>query len=46
MAPDNKQVAPVAKRKPPAAGRGRKKGSVNKLTKTIREAVELSFVVE
>jgi hypothetical protein len=44
MADDSKQVAPVAKRKPPAAGMGRRKGSVNKITKTIREAVELSFV--
>lgn len=31
------------KRKPPAAGKGRPKGAVNKLTKTIREAVEISF---
>ena len=39
----SKQVGVAEKRKPPAAGRGRKKGSVNKITKTIREAVELSF---
>lgn len=38
----NKQVQPV-KRKPPAAGRGRKKGELNKLTRTIKEAIELSF---
>ena len=30
--------------KPPAAGKGRPKGAVNKITKTIREAIELSFV--
>jgi len=40
---DTKKLAPSAKRKPPAAGKGRPKGAVNKLTKTIREAVEISF---
>jgi hypothetical protein len=39
----NKQVTDTGKRKPPAAGKGRPKGAVNKLTKTIREAVEISF---
>lgn len=39
----NKKVTVSGKRKPPAAGKGRPKGAVNKLTKTIREAVELSF---
>lgn len=38
-----KKVTASEKRKPPAAGKGRPKGAVNKLTKTIREAVELSF---
>jgi hypothetical protein len=41
--PDNKQVPPVAKRKPPAAGMGRRKGSTNKLTKSIKEAIEAAF---
>lgn len=41
----NKQVTPVEKkRRPPAAGMGRKKGSVNKITKTIKEAIEVSFI--
>ena len=40
---DSKQVASAAKRRPPAAGKGRKKGSVNKLTKSIKEAIEASF---
>lgn len=38
-----KKVTDTQKRKPPAAGKGRPKGAVNKLTKTIREAVEVSF---
>lgn len=38
-----KKVTDTGKRKPPAAGKGRPKGAVNKLTKTIREAVEVSF---
>jgi hypothetical protein len=38
-----KKVTDTEKRKPPAAGKGRPKGAVNKLTKTIREAVEVSF---
>jgi hypothetical protein len=41
--PDNKQVPPAAKRKPPAAGMGRRKGSTNKLTKSIKEAIEAAF---
>jgi len=40
---DTKQVQSGAKRKPPAAGKGRRKGSINKLTRTIKEAIELSF---
>lgn len=46
MMPDecaSKEVPPVARRLPPAAGRGRKKGELNKLTRTIKEAIELSF---
>lgn len=39
-----KEVTGSGKRRPPAAGRGRPKGASNKLTKTIREAVELSFI--
>jgi hypothetical protein len=35
---DNKLVPPV-KRKPPAAGMGRKKGSVNKSTKAIKDMI-------
>lgn len=34
-----KQVNTVVRRKPPAAGMGRKKGSVNKATKAFRETV-------
>jgi hypothetical protein len=41
--PDNKQVPPAAKRKPPSAGMGRRKGSTNKLTKSIKEAIEAAF---
>ena len=40
---DTKQVKPAAKRKPPAAGRGRVKGSQNKITKTIKDALLESF---
>ncbi|MDE1906753.1 MAG: hypothetical protein KGH75_09940 [Rhodospirillales bacterium] len=36
---DSKQVAPTAKRKPPAAGMGRKKGSQNKFTKDVKEMI-------
>ena len=40
---DNKQVPPAAKRKPPAAGMGRRKGSTNKLTRSVKEAIETAF---
>ncbi len=40
---DSKQVADNGRRKPPAAGKGRPKGSTNKLTRTIKEAIEASF---
>ena len=43
MPDDSKQVQPGAKRKPPAAGKGRQKGSTNKLTRTIKEAIEAAF---
>lgn len=36
---DNKEVKPVAKRKPPAAGMGRKKGSLNKTTALLKDAI-------
>lgn len=35
----SKEVPATAKRKPPAAGMGRKPGSVNKTTKALREAI-------
>jgi hypothetical protein len=35
----SKEVTAAAKRKPPAAGMGRKPGSVNKTTKALREAI-------
>ena len=34
-----KEVPAAVKRKPPAAGMGRKPGSVNKTTKALREAI-------
>ena len=40
---DTKQVADTARRKPPAAGKGRPKGATNKLTRTIKAAVEEAF---
>lgn len=40
---DSKLVGDSARPKPPAAGKGRPKGSSNKLTKTIKEAIEASF---
>ena len=41
MADENpsKQVKAVGKRLPPAAGKGRVKGSLNKTTKTAKEAI-------
>jgi hypothetical protein len=35
----SKQLPAAVKRKPPAAGMGRKPGSVNKTTKALREAI-------
>jgi hypothetical protein len=43
MAEINKQVNSAGKRLPPAAGKGRPKGTQNKITRTIREAIEASF---
>ena len=42
MQQDNKQVSAAGKRKPPAAGMGRVKGSMNKMTKTAKEAIALA----
>lgn len=39
---DNKLLPTVAKRKPPAAGMGRIKGSVNKTTGALKEAILLA----
>lgn len=38
---DNTQLPAVAKprRKPPSAGRGRKKGEANKVTRTLKDAI-------
>lgn len=40
---DSKVVASADQRRPPAAGKGRKKGVPNKTTRTLREAIEKSF---
>lgn len=40
---DSKQVSSGDKRRPPNAGKGRKKGSQNKLTRTVKEAFEAAF---
>ena len=40
---DNKQVESVGKRRPPAAGMGRKPGSVNKTTAAVKEALLVAF---
>lgn len=39
---DNKIVADTEKRRPPSAGRGRKKGALNKTTRTVKEAITLA----
>ena len=36
---DSKQVKPAIKRKPPAAGMGRVKGSQNKVTKALKDMI-------
>lgn len=40
---DTKVVGSVEKRLPPAAGKGRKPGSVNKTTAAVKEALMLAF---
>ncbi len=42
MTKDNKQVKATDKRRPPAAGMGRKAGSVNKTTKLAKEAIAMA----
>lgn len=37
--PDTKQVAPSARPKPPAAGKGRPAGSLNKTTALLKDAI-------
>lgn len=39
---DNKELKPVARRKPPSAGRGRKHGELNKTTRSLKEAILLA----
>jgi translation initiation factor 2 alpha subunit (eIF-2alpha) len=41
--PDTKKLPDTVKRRPPAAGKGRPKGATNKLTKSIKEAIEAAF---
>lgn len=43
MSDDSKLVPSGAKRRPPAAGKGRQKGSTNRLTRTVKEAIEAAF---
>jgi len=40
---DSKKVEGSVRRRPPAAGKGRPKGSVNKLTASVKEAIEAAF---
>lgn len=40
---DSKEVPVTAKRKPPAAGKGRPKGAINKTTKAVKEALTIAF---
>ncbi len=39
MTTSTKQVQATAKRKPPAAGKGRKKGSTNKVTRELKDMI-------
>ena len=39
----SKIVGDTGRRKPPRAGMGRPRGSVNKITRTVREAIEAAF---
>lgn len=43
MTEDTKLVEVSAKRRPPRAGMGRPKGIPNKLTRTLKQAIEESF---
>jgi len=43
MAETSKQVSDSGPRKPPAAGKGRPKGATNKMTRTIKAAIEEAF---
>jgi hypothetical protein len=40
---DTKQVTAIVKRRPPAAGMGRKLGSVNKTTAAVKESLMAAF---
>ena len=40
--PDSKEVKSSGRKAPPAAGKGRVKGSVNKTTRTAKEAIALA----
>ncbi|MHB1287523.1 MAG: hypothetical protein ACYCYP_13410 [Leptospirales bacterium] len=40
---DSKIVESTEKKRPPNAGKGRKKGVPNKITKSVREAIETAF---
>ena len=40
---DSKIVKDTGRPKPPNAGKGRPKGVTNKLTKTVKEAIEAAF---
>ena len=39
MSPDSKQVSASGKRRPPAAGKGRPAGSLNKTTALLKDAI-------
>lgn len=43
MSGNSKQVPDTGRRKPPAAGKGRPKGATNKMTRTIKAAIEEAF---
>lgn len=40
---DSKLVTPAANRRPPNAGKGRKKGVPNKSTQSVKQALEAAF---
>jgi hypothetical protein len=40
---NNKQVNSIGVRRPPAAGRGRKKGELNRTTVAVKEALLMAF---